>query len=208
MHPHAWAFKARFRRHAFGWTSQPAIRRVKEAVAEIKKIARRDPVLAGAGAVMFIERLADHWGDLCESGEVAGAWADRLVGITRLALSPDRNLRGHFHGTSACLSALYRAERYEEIVDLLAVDTIWPYKRVLMGLSRGAPDVSSGAALSARKCRESLFSSVEMVTFLVTLPPRGGPGGTLFPLIRRAVSETEAFAAPVHAPDFKSGVGL
>jgi hypothetical protein len=52
-----------------------------------------------------------------------------VVGITRLALSPDRNLRGHFHGTSACLSALYRAERYEELLDLLAVDTIWPYKR-------------------------------------------------------------------------------
>ena len=44
---HRWAFKARFRRHAFGWKSQPAIGRVKEAVAEIKKVARRDPVLAG-----------------------------------------------------------------------------------------------------------------------------------------------------------------
>jgi hypothetical protein len=46
-----------------------------------------------------------------------------------MALSPDENLRGHFHGTSACLSALYRAERYTEIVDILQVDTIWPYKR-------------------------------------------------------------------------------
>ena len=45
-----------------------------------------------------------------------------------MALSPDKDLRGHFHGTSACFSALYRAERYEEIVDILQVDTIWPYK--------------------------------------------------------------------------------
>lgn len=185
-----WAFKARFRRHAFGWKSQPAIRRVKEAVGEIKKVARRDPVLAGEGAVAFLERvspalesvdsssgaigtavnnaivalvpiiasahadaptraawlerlwdahaddqipyiesLADYWGELCASRDVAGAWADRLVGITRLALSPDKDLHGHFHGTSACLSALHRAERYEEIVGILAVDTIWPYKR-------------------------------------------------------------------------------
>src|SRR4029450_2356979 len=46
-----------------------------------------------------------------------------------MALSPDKTLRGHFHGTAACLSALYRAERYTEIVDILQVDTIWPYKR-------------------------------------------------------------------------------
>ena len=43
---HKWEFKARFRRHAFGWKSQPAIQRVKEAVAEIKKVARKDAVLA------------------------------------------------------------------------------------------------------------------------------------------------------------------
>ena len=37
---HKWQFKARFRRHAFGWRSQPAIKRVQEAVSEIKKVAR------------------------------------------------------------------------------------------------------------------------------------------------------------------------
>jgi hypothetical protein len=33
---HKWEFKARFRRRAFGWKSQPAITRIKQAVAEIK----------------------------------------------------------------------------------------------------------------------------------------------------------------------------
>jgi hypothetical protein len=33
---HTWTFKRRFRRHAFGWRSQPAIGRIKEAVSEIK----------------------------------------------------------------------------------------------------------------------------------------------------------------------------
>ena len=46
---HTWTFRARFRRHAFGWRSQPAIKRIKEAVSEIKKTARKDPVLGGAG---------------------------------------------------------------------------------------------------------------------------------------------------------------
>ena len=37
---HKWEFRARFRRRAFGWRSQPAIKRVKEAVSEIKKAFR------------------------------------------------------------------------------------------------------------------------------------------------------------------------
>jgi hypothetical protein len=37
---HKWEFKPRFRRHAFGWKSQPAITRIKQAVAEIKKVAK------------------------------------------------------------------------------------------------------------------------------------------------------------------------
>jgi hypothetical protein len=37
---HKWTFAARFRRHAFGWRSQPAIQRVNEAVAEIKAAPR------------------------------------------------------------------------------------------------------------------------------------------------------------------------
>lgn len=55
---HAWEFKARFRRHAFGWKSQPAITRIKQAVAEIKKVAKKDPVLAAEGAIAFLERVS------------------------------------------------------------------------------------------------------------------------------------------------------
>jgi tetratricopeptide (TPR) repeat protein len=55
---HRWQFAARFRRNAFGWRSQPAIERVREAALEIKKTARRDPILAAAGAVLFIEKVS------------------------------------------------------------------------------------------------------------------------------------------------------
>ena len=55
---HTWAFRARFRRHAFGWKSQPAIQRIKEAVSEIKKVAKKDKLLAAEGAVLFLEKMS------------------------------------------------------------------------------------------------------------------------------------------------------
>jgi hypothetical protein len=53
-----WVFAARFRRRAFGWRSQPAIARVKEAVSEIKKAARKDSLLGAEGAVLLLEKLS------------------------------------------------------------------------------------------------------------------------------------------------------
>ena len=217
-----WEFKARFRRHAFGWKSQPAMTRIKQAVAEIKKVSKRNRVLAAEGAVAFlerlspalehvdsssgsigaavnnaiadlvpiiatapgdvktrdgwlerlfeahqadqipyIERLADHWGELCASKEVASAWADRLVGVTRTALSPDKNLRGHFHGTSACLSALYHAERFDELVELLRVDTIWPYKQWAVR-AMAASGNKAEALRYAESCRSPWASDHEV----------------------------------------------
>ena len=75
----------------------------------------------------YIERLGDHWRELCGSKEVASEWADRLLGISRMALSPEETLRGHFHGTIACLADLHHAERYTEIRDVLKDETFWPY---------------------------------------------------------------------------------
>ena len=55
---HKWTFRARFRRRAFGWKSRPAITRIKEAVSEIKKVARKDPLLGAEGAVLFLEKVS------------------------------------------------------------------------------------------------------------------------------------------------------
>src|SRR3954466_14380373 len=70
---HKWAFKPRFRRHAFGWKSQPAVLRVKQAVAEIKKVAKKDPSLAAAGAVLFIERVSPAIEQVDSSSGAMGA---------------------------------------------------------------------------------------------------------------------------------------
>lgn len=187
---HKWIFRARFRRQAFGWRSQPAIKRVNEAVSEIKKVALKDKVLAAEGAVLFlqrvspalehvdsssgaigtavnhaivalveiiekapadeetreewlerlfeahgedqipyIEQLSDYWGELCVSPELASRWADQLIDTARMALSKDRGLRGYFHGTTACLSALYAAGRHDDLLGVLKDEDFWPYRR-------------------------------------------------------------------------------
>jgi tetratricopeptide (TPR) repeat protein len=178
---HRWAFTARFRARAFGWRSQPAITRVKEAVAEIKKAARADPVLGAEGAVLFIERIspaleqvdsssgamgtavsnalrdlvpiilqasatepardhwlerlwtafqddempyiesiADQWGPLCMTRERASRWAGTLLPPLMLSWSQPRGAGRYFKGTSACLSCLLQAQRYDELLELLA----------------------------------------------------------------------------------------
>ena len=71
---HKWMFRARFRRNAFGWKSQPAIRRIKEAVSEIRKVARKDEALAAEGAVLFLEKVSpaiEHVDS--SSGAIGGA---------------------------------------------------------------------------------------------------------------------------------------
>lgn len=55
---HTWAFKLRLRARAFGWRgSRPAIERLKQAVSEIRAVARRDQVHAG-GPSPVLERCA------------------------------------------------------------------------------------------------------------------------------------------------------
>lgn len=55
---HKWTFRTRFRRRSFGWQSQPAIKRIQEAVSEIAKVAQKDARLGAQGAVLFLEKVS------------------------------------------------------------------------------------------------------------------------------------------------------
>jgi tetratricopeptide (TPR) repeat protein len=76
---HPWAFRPRFRRHAFGWRSQPAIQRVREAVSEIKRVARKDRALAAEGAVLFLERLSPAIEQVDSSSGAIGTAVNKAI---------------------------------------------------------------------------------------------------------------------------------
>lgn len=231
---HKWTFAARFRRNAFGWKSLPAIKRINEAVSEIKKVAKKDPVLGAEGAVLLLEKvspaiqnvdsssgaigntvnyaveelaaiiaaapaddvmrekwlnrlwqaieddnmpylelLAEHWGEMCSTKMHANKWADKFIGTLRLAWSPDRSRGGWFIGTYACLSALYTAERYDELFELIELDphNWWSsrYWGVKALAAQGKPDEAiryaeatsdpyANTSHVARMCEEILLS--------------------------------------------------
>ena len=76
---HRWQFAARFRRNAFGWRSQPAIARVREAVAEIRKVRRSDAVRAAEGAVLFLEKLSPALEHVDSSSGAIGNAVNRAI---------------------------------------------------------------------------------------------------------------------------------
>lgn len=58
MPTHKWKFKSHFRKQAYGWKGTSlASKRMREAVSEIKKVAKNDPALAGEGIVELFCRL-------------------------------------------------------------------------------------------------------------------------------------------------------
>jgi len=53
-----WTFKSRFRANAYGWKGTAlATKRLKEAVSEIKKVSKRDPIAGAEGAISLMERI-------------------------------------------------------------------------------------------------------------------------------------------------------
>jgi hypothetical protein len=55
---HKWVFLTKFRSGAYGWNgSRLACQRLKEALAEIRTVARHDPVQAADGAIRLMEKL-------------------------------------------------------------------------------------------------------------------------------------------------------
>lgn len=78
----------------------------------------------------YIESLGEHWGELCATQELACAWADQLLPTLKNVLRDrQRGTYAFFSGTTLCYSALFKADRHDQILELLAMDPhpIWPY---------------------------------------------------------------------------------
>jgi len=67
----------------------------------------------------YVELLGDYWGELCVTSELASQWADEFMPVVESVWSPKASGHGFFKGTSACLSALFAAGRYDDLLALI-----------------------------------------------------------------------------------------
>jgi hypothetical protein len=119
---HSWTFRSRFRAGAFGWRSDLPIKRITEAVSEIKKAARADKVLGAEGAVTFLEKVSGALEHVDSSSGAIGTRVNRaietLVPIIAQAPASD-NLRDKW------LERLWRAIEDDEIPYLELLPDHW-----------------------------------------------------------------------------------
>lgn len=89
MSAYKWQFSPRFRRSAFGWRSETPIQRIKEALSEIRKVARKEPTLAAEGAVLFLEKISPALEHVdSSSGAIGGAVNHAIETLVPLIAKP------------------------------------------------------------------------------------------------------------------------
>jgi len=91
---HQWAFRPRFRVNGFGWRADLPIRRIREAISEIRKVKRKDAVLAADGAVLFLEKLSPSLMQVDSSSGAIGTAVNHAIAT----LVP---MIAHAHGVEA-----------------------------------------------------------------------------------------------------------
>jgi len=119
---HRWIFAPRFRARSFGWRSQPAVRRAKEAVAEIKKVARKDPILGAEGAIRFLEKVSPALEQVDSSSGAIGTAVNRAIEalVPIIAAAPvDRKTRARW------LERLWQAHQDDEIPYIETLGDYW-----------------------------------------------------------------------------------
>jgi hypothetical protein len=180
-----WQFKARFRRHAFGWRSQPAIKRVKEAVSEIKRAARKDKAFAAEGAIAFLERLSPALEHVDSSSGAIGtavnnaiaalvpiiseapadaktrdAWLERLYDAYQDDEIPYVELLGDRWG-ELCASKEVASEWADRLIGTCRM--AWSPDASLRGFFKGTTNCLSG--LLAAERYEDILELLEMATY-------------------------------------------
>jgi hypothetical protein len=119
---HTWAFATRFRSGAFGWKSEPAITRIKEALSEIKAVAKKDPILAAEGAVLFLRKLSPALQNIDSSsgaiGNAVNHAIEALVPIIAMAQADPQQRR-------QWLEALFEALQDDQIPYIELLGDFW-----------------------------------------------------------------------------------
>jgi hypothetical protein len=120
---HRWAFKARFRAHAYGWRgSSLASTRLKEEVREINSVAKSDRALAAEGCVSLMERLWSAVEDIdTSSGALGGAIHRTLGELIPILISAPADVKMR----RAWLERLYRAVMDDGVQYLSPVEDRW-----------------------------------------------------------------------------------
>lgn len=78
---HKWSFSARFRTGAYGWkASKLACQRLREAVSEIKKVAKKDPLIGAEGAVRLMEKIWPALEHVDSSSGALGSAVNKTLG--------------------------------------------------------------------------------------------------------------------------------
>jgi hypothetical protein len=118
-----WAFKSRFRANAYGWHgSAQAGKRLKEAVSEIKAVAKSDRVLAGEGIVSLIERLWPALQDIdTSSGALGGVINHTLHELIPILIAAPADVATR----SAWLERLFQAVMDDGVQYLAPVEDRW-----------------------------------------------------------------------------------
>ena len=76
-----WQFTSHFRRHTFGWRSETPIKRIYQALAEIKAVARKEPIVAAEGAVLLLEKLSPALEQVDSSSGALGTAVRRAIDV-------------------------------------------------------------------------------------------------------------------------------
>jgi hypothetical protein len=78
---HKWVFPARFRTGAYSWkASRLACQRLREAVSEIKKVAKKDPLIGAEGAVRLMEKIWPALEHVDSSSGALGSAVNKTLG--------------------------------------------------------------------------------------------------------------------------------
>jgi hypothetical protein len=124
--------------------------------------------------IPYIEILPEYWGELCATPERASKWADEFMDVMRIVWGPDKEYQGYYIGIPACLSSLYKAGRYDEILELLELaphkfwwERKWGVKAITaknrsaeaLRFAEDSHGLNENPVLIAEACEEILLSS-------------------------------------------------